>query len=206
MAILTSMLSLNTERLETALGLLGELLATRNKDAFHLVVCGGSALIARGVVSRATQDVDVLAQRNWDREIQRAHPFPPALTEAVRQVAAELDLPGNWLNSAASFHFPDFQALPASFWTDLETRDYGGWLQIAFVGRSGQILLKLYAALNREEPRDLEDLKALAPDARETEDALRWVFREIPGLTHPERLPELVTYLGHAGLDQRFQN
>lgn len=199
------MLSLDRQRLETALGLLGELLAAGKKDAFHLVVCGGSALIAQGVVSRATQDVDVLAQRNWDHEIQRVHPLPPVLAEAVRQVADELDLPENWLNSAASFHFPDFHALPESFWTDLETRDYGRWLQVAFVGRSGQILLKLYASLNRTESRDFEDLKALAPDARETEDALRWVLREIPGLTHRERLPELVTYLGHAGLDERFQ-
>ncbi len=115
--ILALMLSLDRQRLETVLGLLGELLAVEKKEAFHLVVCGGSALIARGVVSRATQDVDLLALRNWD----------------------------------------------------------------------------------------LEDLKALAPDAREIEQALRWVLREIPGLAHRERLPEIVTYLGHAGLDERFQ-
>jgi hypothetical protein len=193
------------ENLDQALQLLGELLATWKHAHFQLVVCGGSALLAQKIISRATHDVDVLAQRNWDQEIFRAHPLPEILAKAAKLVSEELGLEANWLNSAASFHFPDYQALPASFWADLETRDYGDYLNVGFVTRSGQILLKFYAALNRAEARDLDDLKSLAPDSRETEEGLHWLFRSLPGLTHRNRLPDLLIYLGHDELIARFE-
>ncbi len=193
------------ENLEQALGLLGELLASEKHTPFQLVVCGGSALVAQKIVSRVTHDVDVLAQRNWDREIFRAYPLPEVLAKAAKQVSEELGLEANWLNSAASFHFPDYGALPASFWTDLAPREYGPYLSVSFVTRSGQILLKLYAALNRTEIRDFDDLKALAPDSCETEEGLRWLLRSFPGLLHRNRLPELLTYLGYEELIARFE-
>jgi hypothetical protein len=196
---------INHQNLDQALQLLGDLLASWKVEDFQLVVCGGSALLAQKIISRATHDVDVLAQRNWDHEISRAHPLPETLIKAAQQVAEELGLKPNWLNSAASFHFPDFLALPASFWTDLETRDYGSHLRVSFVNRSGQILLKLYAALNRAEARDFDDLRSLAPDADETESGLHWLIRSFPGLTHLDRIPELLTHLGHADLIHRFQ-
>lgn len=198
-------MDLNEQNLDQALTLLGELLASEKTEPFSLIVCGGSALLAQKVVSRTTHDVDVLAQRNWDREISRAHPLPEPLAKAAKQVAEELGLETNWLNSAASFHFPDYHALPASFWTDLQIRDYGDYLQVSFISRPAQILLKLYAALNRAEARDSEDLQALAPDARETEEGLRWLIDSFPGLTHMDRLPDLLTYLDHADLITRFE-
>jgi hypothetical protein len=57
------------------------------------------------------------------------------------------------------------------------------------VTRSGQIQLKIYPALNGAEPRDFEDIRALAPDARETEDSLRWFISSFPVLSHLNRLP-----------------
>jgi len=198
-------MDLDIQRLQEALSLLGELLAEEKKEFFHLVVCGGSGLLARKVISRATQDVDVLAQRDWDLEVHRAHPLPHLLADAASKVAQELDLPANWLNSSASFHFPDYDLLPHSFWTDLETHEYGGWLRVSFVGRDGQILLKIYAALNRSESRDFEDLKALAPDLLETEKALKWTINAFPGLTHRSQLPDLLSYLGHDTLTKKFQ-
>jgi hypothetical protein len=152
--ILTLLLMpLTDANLNLALQLLGDLLAASKKDAFDLVVCGGSALLAQGIVTRATHDVDVLAQRNLDYEILRAHPLPDTLAKAAKQVAEELKLDDNWLNSAASFHGPDYSDLPRSFWTDLETRAYGPYLRVSFVKRAGQIQLKLYASLNRAKPR-----------------------------------------------------
>lgn len=64
--------------------------------------------------------------------------------------------------------------------------------------------LKLYAALNRAEPRDLEDLRALDPDVAETEAGLRWLLGLIPGLTHRHRLSDLLHALGHDELVARF--
>ena len=196
---------LHTDNIDQALTLLGELLAVRKTRDYDLVVCGGSALLATNVVSRSTHDVDILAQKNLAGEILRAHPLPGDLTQAAAEVARELALEPHWLNSAASYHFPDFQSLPQTFWSDLESREYGYFLRVRFVGRSGQILLKLYAALNRSEPRDVGDLRSLAPDAAETETALRWVLDTLPGLTHRQNLPTLLRALGHDKLIDQFQ-
>ncbi len=198
-------MQLTDQILQQALQLLGELLASRKAADYHLVVCGGSALVAQEVVSRTTHDVDVLAQQNWDQEVSSAYPLPEDLAAAAAEVARELDLKPNWLNSSASFHFPDLHALPTSFWTDLKTHDYGDHLRVRFVGRSGQILLKLYATLNREEDRDLEDLHALGPDADETDRGLKWLLSAIPTITHRERLGLVLARLGHEQLLQKYQ-
>lgn len=197
-------MKLDSERLDKALKLTGELLSRKGKGEFHLIVCGGSALLALGITGRATGDVDIFASRNLDGEISRAHPLPEILIQAAREVADELDLERNWLNASASFHFPDFHSLPQAFWRELETIDYGDCLRIGFVSRSGQILLKLYAALNREEARDFEDLRELAPDTRETSEGLEWLIRCVPGLAHPDRLPGLLIFLRHEELIEKF--
>jgi hypothetical protein len=199
-------MELSQQNLEKSLQLLGNLLATRKGAAFWLVVCGGSALLAQEIISRSTEDVDILAMRDLDGGVDHAFPLPEALKVAAAEVADELRLSANWLNSAASLHFPDLHLLPASFWQELETRDYGPYFKISFVTRSGQIQLKTYAALNRAEARDFEDLRALAPDSHEIEAVLLWLIASIPGLTHLNRLPDLLTYLGHADLIARFKS
>ena len=118
-------MELSQQNLEEALRLLGNLLAIRKGAGFWLVVCGGSALLAQEIITRSTEDVDILAMRDWDGGVDRAFPMPEALRVAAAEVADELHLGGNWLNSAASLHFPDLHLLPASFWQALETRDYG---------------------------------------------------------------------------------
>ena len=198
-------MELSQQNLTEALRLLGNLLAVRKGEAFWLVVCGGSALLAQRIISRPTHDVDVLALRDWDGGVDGAYPMPESLMEAASQVADELHLDGNWLNSASSLHFPDLNMLPPSFWQDLETREYGDYLKISFVTRSGQIQLKIYAALNRAKPRDLDDLLALAPDSTETEAAVRWVLDKMLVLFHRDKLPEILTHLGHAHLIPKFQ-
>jgi len=198
-------MELSQQNLEEALRLLGNLLATRKGAGFWLVVCGGSALLAQEIITRSTEDVDILAMRVWDGGVDRAFPMPEALRVAAAEVADELHLGGNWLNSAASLHFPDLRLLPASFWQELETREYGQYLKISFVTRSGQIQLKTYAALNRAKPRDLDDLRTLTPTSVETEAAVLWVLNHIPVLSHRDKLPDLLTHLGHAHLIPTFQ-
>jgi predicted nucleotidyltransferase component of viral defense system len=87
----------------------------------------------------------------------------------------------------------------------LDTRDYGHHLKISFVSREGQILLKTYAILNRAKTRDLEDLNSLLPNSSEIEIAVRWVLSNIATLSHRDKLPELLTHLGHAQLISIFQ-
>lgn len=93
-------MELSQQNLEDALRLLGNLLATRKGTAFWLVVCGGSALLAQEIISRSTEDVDILAMRDWDGGVDRPFPLPEALKLAASQFADELHLSGNWLNSA----------------------------------------------------------------------------------------------------------
>ena len=100
-------MDLSQQNLERALQLLGNLLAARRTDAFWLVVCGGSALLAQQIISRSTEDVDILAIRDWDGGVDGAYPLPGNLKLAAADVAEELHLGVNWLNSAASMHFPD---------------------------------------------------------------------------------------------------
>lgn len=89
--------------LDEALELLGEILESRQCPPRHLVVCGGAALRAAGIVSRVTRDVDVLAERGEvDGDLTAAWPLPEELKQAVAEVAVELKLPVDWLNASTS--------------------------------------------------------------------------------------------------------
>ena len=93
-------MELSQQNLDEALQLLGDLLAVRKGAGFWLVVCGGSALLAQQIISRSTHDVDVLAVRDWEGGVAGAYPLPDEIKEAAVKVADELNLDGNWLNSA----------------------------------------------------------------------------------------------------------
>ncbi|MEM9079575.1 MAG: hypothetical protein AAGC74_02660 [Verrucomicrobiota bacterium] len=163
---------------EKAFELLGELMEGEGFPALRLVVCGGSALQVAQVISRVTKDVDVLALRGEvDGEILRGHPLPDDLMELSRQVALELALPENWLNSQTAFLMPDLNELPTVVWEDLREQDYGSRLRISFVGRKGLIVLKVFAIFGRSEQRDLDDLRALRPTKDDVMGAIHWLER-----------------------------
>jgi hypothetical protein len=123
---------------------------------------------------------------------------------AAAKVAEELRLDPVWLNGAASLHGLNLSTLPSWFRQELDTREYGSHLKISFIGRKGLILLKLSAALDRDQRRDLEDLACLNPTRAEVEELLRWVLRHIHETsTHP-KLPSLLQELGHADLIPGF--
>ncbi len=190
-----------------SLTLLGELLAERRERPLHLVVSGGSALLAAEIISRTTHDVDVIAMRGEvDGDIIDAHPLPEFLKECAREVAEEKRLGPNWLNAATALLMIDLRRFPTDFLADLVERSYGDWLRVSFIGRSGQIYLKFYAAVGRSEARDLSDLLALAPDAEEAERTARWLIKEelIP-LGQLPRLLDLLRNLDHHDLVPRIE-
>lgn len=78
----------------------------------HLVVCGGSALIATGLVPRTTQDVDVVAIFK-NSNLANPDPLPETLTNAASTTAKLLSLPENWLNSGPADLFR--MGLPEGF-------------------------------------------------------------------------------------------
>ena len=67
--------------LERALTLLGEKLGFDRAEPVSLVVCGGSSLIALGLVDRTTKDVDVLALMGEHGRLLPSEPLPEALTD-----------------------------------------------------------------------------------------------------------------------------
>jgi len=104
----------------------------------------------------------------------------------------------------ASLHGLDLPTIPSWFWQELDTREYGSHLNISFIGRKGLIVLKLSAALDRDQRRDVEDLTCLNPSSAEVEELLHWVLSNIHETsTHP-KLPSLLHELGHADLIPGF--
>lgn len=186
------------DELEEALSLLGELLEGRGVPPVDLVVCGGAALRAAGIVGRVTKDVDVLARRGEvDRELMGAWPLPDEVKEAADEVAREMRLPSDWLNASTSMLMVPLEEIPAELWSEVIEKEYGPSLRVGFVGRVGQIYLKIYAVVGREQRRDMEDLKALAPSMKEWNSVVAWLRKhDLLDGEKVSRLQELVQILG----------
>lgn len=201
------MAELDHDIVHESLTLLGELLEGRRLRPLHLVVSGGSALLAAEIVSRTTHDVDVIAMRGEvDGDIIDAYPLPEFLKECVREVAEEKRLRPNWLNAATAMLMIDLRRFPADFLSELVERSYGGWLRVSYIGRSGQIYLKFYAAVARSEARDLGDLRALGPDADEAERTASWLIEEeVISKGHVPKLLDLLRQLEHHDLVPRIE-
>ena len=84
------MSQIDKELLEKALGLLAELI--EDQEPQHYVVCGGSSLLALGLIRRTTtKDVDVLASLE-DGQLVPARPLSEWLFKAVRQASKDFGL------------------------------------------------------------------------------------------------------------------
>ena len=172
------MSAIGSERLSEALSALGELLGAAGASA-HLVVIGGSGLIAIEAVSRTTQDVDVVALEEAGVLVS-ADPLPASVIKAAATVARDLGLEPGWLNSRPTSLLQ--LGLPAGFIDRVVARDYGPALRVSFAARSDQVFFKLFAAADRREPRDFADLRLLAPTPAELHDAARWArTHNMPG-------------------------
>lgn len=195
---------MNEDDLTRALKLLGEFLTEGSSAPVWLVIGGGSALLVQRLISRPTKDVDVMALREWEGNVISAYPLPAPVKEAAAKVATELRLDSDWLNGAASLQGFDLSLLPTSFWQNIDNREYGQTLRASFIGRPGLILLKLSAALDRDQRRDIEDLLNLKPTHTETEESLRWILRHLHGTTTHPKLQLLLQELGHGDLIPAF--
>jgi Nucleotidyltransferase of unknown function (DUF6036) len=107
------------EAADVLLSALGEQLASRGAR-YELIVVGGSALLALGLIDRPTRDVDVLALHHGGL-IRSAKPLPPDLAEARDQVARDFRLPRSWLNDGPA-DLVDL-GLPPGFIERVQRRD-----------------------------------------------------------------------------------
>ncbi len=186
--------------LEKALSLLGELLTVRNHPPQHFVVCGGSSLLALGLVSRTTtQDVDILARIDAGGLVT-PRPLPDWLLTAAGEVRRQLDLPDAWFNDRVADETLFRCGLPEGLQQRLMPRMYGPNLSISYISRRDQIFLKLHAAVDRDGGRHLQDLLDLKPTAEELLDAAKWTRTQDPSEGFLYLLREMLQHLGHGNL------
>jgi hypothetical protein len=195
--LLVIMRRITPDTLDRALSLLGELLETQGNPHQHFVVCGGSSLLALGLVSRTTtQDVDILAKIDA-KGLVTPRPLPDWLVAAAHEVGKQLDLPDDWLNDRVAEETLFRCGLPDGMQQRLISRDYGSQLSISFISRRDQIFLKLHAAVDRDGGRHLQDMLDLAPTADELFDAARWTQTQDPSEGFLYNLRSLLNQVGH---------
>ncbi len=158
---------LDGEALETVFQSLAIRLQENGSGPFEIVICGGSALILSGLISRTTKDVDIVALAASGLLLP-PDPLPEALKKAAVEVAEDLGISLEWLNNGPSRGEGGlFQmGLPAGLAGRLHTRRYGARLTVHFIDRLDQIHFKLYAAADRG-GYHIADLQALGPTATE---------------------------------------
>jgi len=196
MAIIPAVDATQTDQLFSALG---EQLAARDQRV-ELVVIGGSGLLALGLISRPTGDVDIVALLSGGA-LSKPRPLPPAVIEARDQVARDFNLPEDWLNAAPA-DLLDF-GLPDGFLDRLERRDYGEALAVHLASRFDQIHFTLYAMVDQGAGKHEADLRALEPTREELLAAAGWTRAHDPSEGFREQLLAALAYLGveHASVD-----
>jgi hypothetical protein len=177
-----------TDRLLWALG---EQLSLTGHD-YDLIVIGGSALLALGLLSRLTRDVDVVAIKG-DAGLTEALPLPKPLAEARARVARDFNLPDDWLNSEAAADMLRL-GLPEGFAKRLARREYGPLLTVHYASRLDQIHFKLHATIDRGGGKHFSDLQALEPSPPELLAAARWTRTHDPSPGFLSVLTEVLAY------------
>ena len=166
--------TIDATKLHEALNLLHDQLILLNAPAIELVVCGGSALIATGLILRTTQDVDILALMEKN-QLESSIPLPPYLIEAADKVGKILGLPENWLNNGPAVQFQ--MGLPDGFQQRLQQKIIGKKLVIHYISRYDQIFFKTFASADRG-GYHVSDLKKLNPSEDELVEAAKWCMTQ----------------------------
>lgn len=152
----------------------------RISEGLHigLVVCGGTALAALGILNRTTKDADVLAVVEDTAEglrIRKIEKFPEWLIKASKKVERDFGLPENWLNLGPASQIET--GFPPGFTERLVKKNYGEYLTVYFISRTDQIYFKLYATVDRNDYHT-QDLFNLKPTERELENAVKWILTQ----------------------------
>jgi hypothetical protein len=191
------MSNITPDSTDSLLGALGEQLSARG-ERFELVVIGGSALLALGLVERATKDVDIVAFHS-EGGLEGADPLPEGLQVARDLVARDFSLLPRWLNPGPA-KLLEF-GLPDGFVDRLERRDYGPGLAVYFASRYDQIHFKLYAAVDQGPGKHEADLRALAPTEAELIAAARWSRTQDPSEGYAQILRGALESFGVTDVD-----
>jgi hypothetical protein len=196
---------MNREEIEQALAALGEQLAALKKPHVDMLVCGGAALHALGLVTRTTKDVDVVALVSKSPTdgliMSSANPLPPHLIEAAKKVERDFRLKDGWINPGPTSAL-DF-GLPEGVLGRAELRNYGSALTVRFISRYDQVHFKLYAAVDQG-GKHYQDLLDLRPTGDELEKAARWSMTHDVSETYRSDVKRILKEMGHGDVAQRL--
>lgn len=145
---------------------------------YSIVVCGGTALAALGLVPRTTRDVDVLGEAVLEKQkikIKKIDRFPQWFTEASEVVRRDFGLTKYWIDTGPAFQVES--GLPEGFAERLVRKSFGNYLTVYFISRIDQIHFKLFASLDRG-GYHIDDLFNLAPSTDELSKAAKWVLTQ----------------------------
>jgi hypothetical protein len=166
------------DRLEEALGTLGELLAERGQEV-GLLVIGGSILLLLGYIDRPTADVDVVGLAAHPGYV-KVEELPQFLADAVGEVGRALGVGDRWLNVGPA-GLIDF-GLPDGIADRVTVRRYGS-LEVHLPAREDLISFKLYALVDQgPHSKHMDDLRALAPSRDELVAASQWTRTHDPSV------------------------
>lgn len=179
-------------KLNLALQLLHEQLELADAPLTEIVVCGGSALIAIGLVTRTTRDVDIVALLHGG-ELKYSEPLPAHLVHAAAAVQEILHLPADWLNSGPATQLS--MGLPEGFCSRLHKTCIGSRLTVHYIDRTDQIYFKTFASADRG-GYHISDLKALHPTPEELISAAKWCMEQDPSEAFRYIMQEMLTQSG----------
>ena len=191
---------INVSKLNEALQLLNEQLILIDAPATEIVVCGGSALIATGLVPRTTQDVDIVALMKAEVLVD-SEPLPDYLLNAAGNVGTILSLPADWLNNGPASQFQ--MGLPPGFQERLTTVVVGKKLTVHYIGRYDQIFFKTFASADRG-GYHVSDLKALNPSDEELIAAAKWCMTQDTSEAFRMILKDMFKQLGWQNVSEQI--
>ena len=191
---------IDISKLNEALQLLNEQLVLTDAPATEIVVCGGSALIATGLVPRTTQDVDIVALMKAEVLVD-SEPLPEYLIEAADRVGKVLNFPADWLNNGPASQFQ--MGLPQGFQERLTTVIVGKKLTVHYIGRYDQIFFKTFASADRG-GYHVSDLKALNPTEEELIAAAKWCMTQDTSEAFQMILKDMFNQLGWQNVSEQI--
>ena len=191
---------IDVSKLNEALQLLNEQLILSDAPATEIVVCGGSALIATGLVPRTTQDVDIVALMKAEVLVD-SEPLPDYLLNAAGNVGTILSLPADWLNNGPASQFQ--MGLPPGFQERLTSVVVGKKLTVHYISRYDQIFFKTFASADRG-GYHVSDLKALNPSDEELIAAAKWCMTQDTSEAFRMILKDMFKQLGWQNVSEQI--
>lgn len=144
-----------------------------------IFICGGAALISLGVISRETQDIDVVAPQ-----------LDPAFLAIANRVGNLLGLKEGWFNNG-----PDdlLQHLEGAWKKRARLVFEGKSLRVNCLSRQDLLNTKLWAACDRIE--DVPDIVGMKPNFNEIKTAKKWVLKCDTSKIWPQIVEECVQHI-----------